>query len=416
LKETYEIAKRIADITTQTIALIATGGFTSAIAGPLFSAAEILLLLGYLALVIIALIDLVEKLFTLLFPFVYYHKAIRLSTLFQRGCEFLGYTFSSTIMTGLANDLVYMPTKDVPGAFVGKANNETALYPGTFGDYLREMEEYFNAKTKLINGVVYFENENYYNNPSGFIIPDVCNEFYTTNASEAVSNYFLSYRNDNTDLWSYNNISGINYQVTMRPKVINDKKAVLLKGLSRTDFNYSLSYVKTTTSDLEAIMIDVYNFLAGIINAIANIGGGSNPLPTIPKSASKYCLILDTHFTGSPRMLLLKDTSGKVRDDFAANFGAEQMWKKYHYTKSFVPQAGNTKGNQWIRYDLDKIDMCCEDFLLLLNNNYATYRGQSARIRSLKYSPFQNSASISFEINQTYTTNLVETYVKDGGR
>lgn len=417
-KEVYESIKRLSEVIITTTALIGTAGFGSIAAGPIYSIAEIIILTAYIAVTIYALAELIKNLFRLLFPFVFYHLGMRFSTIFKRGCEYLGFIPSSSLLFSAdAVDLVYMPPKDYQGAFVGERAIGNGLYQGLFGDFLREAENFFCAKVKPIGKTLYLEPEIAYNEDSGFIIPDLCIEFTETNASEIVSNYYIGYANDRSDLWSYNGLTGVNYQVTISPKVTLNKKNNLLKNLVRIDLPYSLSTVKTSKNELESVMTSVYNGFAGLINTVSSIFGGGNPVTPISQDAQTYCLQLDSHFTDTARLVLLKDLDGKVRSDFSDVFGADKLWSKYHFVKSPVPQAGNPKGNQWIQYPLDVLPMCCEDFNALINKNYCTYQGKKARILNNRFNPFQNqSTNVRFEVNETYTNNLKETFIKDGGR
>lgn len=412
LKETYETIKRIADVISQALALPS---------GALVTAAQIIYLTIYLIALVVALINMIQTLIDLIFPFVYYHRAMYTRTLFERGCAYLGLNFSSSIFASTSpvyNDYV-MPAKPAlaasgyDGVKVGQPSTEKGFYEGTFGQFLRDQIERFNAKIRIANGTLYFEVEQTYIEQSTYKIPEVEKDFYSYNAGEVPANYVISYQYDNSDLYSYDKPDGVNFQVTVQPTTVINKQNVLLRNLEERIIPYSLPNVKTSQSRLEQVMAQVFNGFAGLVNAIAGLfSSSSSPLiPTIPSSVN--ILQLDTHFTAIPKCGIYLG-GGKTDPNSSDIIGADALFTSYHFWNCPKPIGACTHGNQWIHKKEYRVPMCCEDYLLLKDKNYATYKNFDAVILSLKWNPYNQVAVMDFKYNSKYTDNLTATTYMSG--
>jgi hypothetical protein len=405
LKETYEGIKRIGDC----IAAIA-GGATGAVE----SAAQIIFLVAYLALLITALINLIQKLIALIFPFVYYHRGMKEITLWQRGCAYLGLAFSSTIYTGSIANCVIIPPKNNAGERVGNPSTEVGYYDGTFGDFIRCMIEKYNGAVKVIGNTVHFEIKDSQVAQATYSIPVVEGfEFVGYATDEVPSNYTIEYAYDGIDLHDYDAPAGRLLQVVTEPALVQNKKNITLKGLESRVINMSLPKVKTTTSDLEIVMAQVFNGFAGLVNAVASIFGASNPpIPTIPPGANINVLQLDSHFIGIHKNIVYLG-GGKTDPLTNATIGVHQLLQDYHYPRIGKAIYHGSIGNQWWRYK-GRVPMCCEEWLQIRDNNYGYYQGDQVKLTSVKWKEYDDIAEIEFKVNKKFTDNLKVSVVIPG--
>jgi len=406
LKEIYETIKRIADAIAA-----AVGGVT----GAAETALQIIALVAYLILVIVALVNLIQTLIDLIFPWVYYHNAMLNRTLWQRACAYLGLNFSSSFYasTSPTYNKYIMPPQDDEGVRVGVISSESGVFKGTFGEFIRGEIETYNAKIKIIGNTLYFETDETFQSMSTFIIPQTKYDFYGYNAKDVPSNYVISYLNDSADLYSFENPIGTQFQVTAKPITVVNNQAILLENLEERICPYALSNVKTSQSQLEQVMAGLFNGFANLVNAIASLVGppGTIVIPSIPSSIN--VIKLDTHFTSVARTGIYL-SGGYTDPNTNIIIGAKQLFDNYHFWRCPVPVGLNTQGNQWKRFKGRRIPMCCEDYLLLKDMNYATYRGLNARLKSIKWNPYLQVADIDFEVNEKYTDNLSATTYNAG--
>lgn len=401
LKEIYETTKRLLDVIAEAFS-VPSGGITSAL--------QILYLAVYLGLLIVALIDLLQKLIDLVFPFVYFHRAMYVRTLFEKGCQYLGLNFSSTIFDvgGVGYLEYYMPEKNEEGVKVGYPSTETGFASGTFGDIIRAYQEKYNAEVKIIGTTLYFEHEDYFINQSNFRIPTVYskpNNPNGYNTSVVSSNYVISYVYDTADLNNLNNRQGTQFTAKVEPETLTNRQNNLLLGLTERNIPMTLPKVKTTMSRLESEMSGVFNAIASLINAVSSIISPSSPsIPLIPAGGQVNVLHLDTHLTSQPKCGIYLG-GGKTNPNTVVQLGASNLWNNFHASRSaygFTP----FQPNQWFIYKDVQIPMCCEEYLAIKDNNYATYRGDAAKIMSINWIPYDQVANITFWVRKPYTNNL----------
>jgi hypothetical protein len=413
LKEIYETIKRLADC----IAAI-VGGLT----GAAESALQIAALVIYLVIVIIALVNMINQLVDLIFPFVYYHRAMLERTLWQKACDYLGLGFSSDFHISTSvhyNDYIMPPARPpVSGTYqgikVGQSSSEVGYYDGSFGDYLRSQIEKYNGEIKIINGVLTFKRKGSFASLSNFRIPENKYDSYKYNASEIPANYLISYLYDNVDLNDYDATQGRRVQITTTPVTVINKKNITLKNLIERQIPYSLPNVKTQTTSFETAMSAFFNVFASLANAVMSLISPNSPLiPTIPLGINNSILILDTHFTSIHKSGVYLG-NGKTSMNSYLTLGANALFYQSHYSEIAKPVVTG-QGNQWKHFGENgdyKIHMCCEDAILLADNNYGTYKGNSAKFISIKWNPYNETAIVSFKSNEIYTNNLKATLIE----
>jgi hypothetical protein len=102
-------------------------------------------------------------------------------------------------------------------------------------------------------------------------------------------------------------------------------------------------------------------------------------------------------------------------DNHASEIGARNLWDKYHYINSFVPTDvadtvdsafNNQLHNQWKLYEFENVPFCYEHYLKVKSNNNITFAGKVGRIESLEWDVYNQTAKISFRINELWTANL----------
>lgn len=399
IKEAYETTKRIGDAIAAVV-----GGAT----GFLESILQIALLVIYLIILVVAIYNMIQKLISLIFPFVYYHRAMFARTLWQKGCDYLGLAFSSSILSSSSpyfNEYI-MPPKNAEGKKIGNPSTETGFYKGTFGDFIRGQIEQYNGEIKIIGNTLFFERKGSFSNLSTYVIPEVDFEFKGDNSDEVSANYLIEYLYDEVDLNDFNAPAGRIIQANVEPVVVFDKQNITLDGLQTRSIPYTLPNVKTTQSELEVEMILVFNAFAFLVNSIASLfSSSSTPIPYIPFGSNINVLQLDTHFTNHHKCGIYTG-NGHTSSSSSTILGARELFDNFHYTEIVKPLYSNANGNQWETYEGYQVPMCCDTYLQIKDNNYGTYKGDTAHLLSVKWRPYDQTATLNFEANRKYTDNL----------
>lgn len=392
---------------------------------------------------------------------------MRVSTLFEKGCSYLGLGFSSTILQGQYRNLVIIPQKkayyhqvETPDQYINEifgqtsnrkvydeAQNPTAYgyYEGTFAQLIREMCDVFNAKVVIRNNILFFERWDFWNNNSVFTMPNQSSESpfddpYGTNANEITSNYLLSFILDSSDTNTYDRYDGTSCQMTLAPVAVSNVKNVLLKGLTDKRLNYALAKRKQELTVVE----DVVNYLlASLTPFYQTLGVWDNwfsihALPALPNYVSNNrigAMLLSSDFTDVQKLLLVEDKptlwntidNGLVscfkvdidnsRADHLGYTDAFRLMREFHSASWAINTLASPVQypNQYLTYKDKEVPMCCGDFVSLKNNNIIqTYDNKKGRLDSMRWNPFTETAHVDFRVKQVYTKNLKQSFVIDG--
>lgn len=409
----FLVTKEIAEIVRKTADIIAE---LSVPPVTIVGAIKLLLQIAYLAVMIVAIIKLVQTLIDCIIQPKKYKKGMYCRTLVQKACDYLGLQFSSTILNSSASQFyrsAIIPRKIVQpnagylsfkrAADESQTTDSYGYYDGTFGQLLTELEYIFNAKAVVRGNVLYFERVDFWNNQSSIQLPDLDlygknNGTYRYNASELASNYFLLWNLDNEDLNTYDNYNGTSCQMTAKPNVIANQKNVLLQNLIERRFEFALAKRKETLTAPEKV-------LQTIVNLMAYFTG-------FPAFANRIgWLLLSSDFTSVPKFCIL-DSANNIHQNNQTYTSATYLMNNFHTVS--LPL-----NNQWMMYEGWEIPFCCEDYIALLNNNcIKTFDNRLGKVLNLRWQIGSDVATIDFKVRPVggrYTNNITQTLISDLG-
>lgn len=497
--QVYQMMDTVLDIIQEEIILIAQiAGDVIAALDPgdtpltLVDTAEALaklILYGLLiAALVIIMVALIKAAFNCLISPVLTKYGMYATTLMQKTCDYFGLKYSSSILnTNSSNPfsrLVIMPTKNAWTTNISFIqtfdifNSTTKLmeydddynlnnggyaygYPdGTCGDFIRSMEDVFNAKAKIIidaSGapVLHFERWDYWALlASGYQLPAISDQApfnsngpfnitgrsesaFSTNASEIISNYIVKYAMDETDLNTYTYYEGSSCSCTTQPNTINVPRNVLLQHLKEVNLQYAQAKRKDNDTAIESLFSQVYNIVMSIASVIMSVS-------VAPFSRTDH-LLLSGDTTSTPKMFIAgpvknythinisnwhgRSAAGVTIDPNNKDIiGARKLMKNFHFSNLALTSTpgsaiyatpypiNTTYFNQYLTYKDQVIPLCCDDYVSIKENNVITLQDgfTKARVDSIKWNPFKSMATIDYRINKQYTNNLNTTFVIDG--
>lgn len=405
---------------------------------------------------LVAMLLLIKQMFNLLIQPVKYHKAMKLRTLFEKGCQYLGLTFDSTVVP---SDWVILPKKfRVPpsttnafdfGMLGALSSSEFPQYgypkDMTFSDFIIKMKDLFNGKVLMNSstGNMRFERKDYSTIPPQYTLPPIMNTTYRLNTSEIYSNLFIEFQTDVMESNTITQYKGTSYQVLQSQISSVNPQFKLLKGLKQVELAYALGKRKTELTTVEKVFdfmldaIDVLlvptvqaiNFSISVVNDIVDaindfikfledLGdlpsiGFSFDFPEIPTiNPIEYTpigslidnrigmLMLENDFFTQDKLLAVDD-DGKLK--------VEQPTAKYVYENFYIIEIIN---NQWKLQDFDRIPFTLTDYLMVKDNPNAT---DDMKLESFIFNPWDETASAKTRKLYIYNENLQRTYVEQSG-
>jgi hypothetical protein len=399
---------------------------------------------------------LIDQITEALVPYPRKHKALKAKVGFEKGCAYLGYKFSSTILdSDEYKNLCIIPKKTTQGVDINQSSNQEATGQETFGDWIRDLSEVFNAKITIIGDTVHWERWDYFKEQSTYQIKDVLKEFNGTNADELDYNFILSYQTDSADLQTFQQFDEAIYSHTVVPLVTNvngttsalpnatTKNRILMSNTDDRQFKYGIvGRRQTCNSPLELVLILLDEF---VNNAGATVAQSLldyfDDIPAAdavfdfafsPQVAelgnsllNDFCrtgyMQLATDYIGVKRLCILDSNSSDlefpqtdslIAEDNSLNLSAKYLFNNFHYINSPVPLLDNAEGNQWITYKQIETPFTCADFAEIKEqgHNYVkiNFKGDilDAKIDSLKFNPFNCTAIMDIRIQKKWTCNL----------
>jgi hypothetical protein len=404
VKETAETIKRFADVAAMALA-VPSGG--------LVTVAQLVFLGVYLATMIIALIKMINVLFENILQSKKYKLGMLVRTHFVRACQYLKLDFESSILdVAPYNNLTIIPRKTVIDGEKDERKSNIKFkghYDGTFADFIKDMEQYFNAKVRVIDGILYLERVDFFNKQADYKLPNInlSRSPYKYNTYELDSNLFIKYQLDSSELNTYDEYDGTSVQVTTQQKVVNDRQKVMLKRLNYKNIPFALAKRKTELNFLENLLNElatsILNFLISAVNVIPGID-----IPKVDNVVNRIgWLKLSNDFIGVQKIAIVED-SGFISSQNRLLTSADYLYEHFHVVST-------PNDNQYKLYKEKDIPLCCDDYLKIKNNNViTTYSGDLARVDSLVWNPHNETARISFRVKTVYTNNLTRTKVVDG--
>ena len=369
----------------------------------------------YFALLLVALLNLAVQMFTLLFPPQRRMKAIKFKDLMERACAFLGFDFQSSIFdtetgwTLLPVPLIknrksifdYLP--DEFNAPFNKGVPSSSDTTPTLGTFINGIETMFNAKTRVVNGVVRFERRDWWmNQTTNQIIPSMVlqsdrSDEYTFNTEEIWKRYYIHYQLDMTDLHSVDSptYDGHDAEYSTEPTNIIHEDLVSIKGLNDVQIPFSLGARKNKLNWLELI---AENFMK-LVDALTELfGSGTNYATQIGERRNS--LMISQQFYSVTKVLYT--TNGRQSPDFMNKISASALWNRYHYINQIQLNDYVLKTNARIR-------LTSSDFVSLLDNNFAEIDGVVCEILRVEWMDESKMAQITYKIPSDYANGKVST-------
>ena len=396
-KAIQEIAESVADLTK---ALVPVG---LPIPGPDWGAIAVAAIklaarIAYALAIVIALAKLGIEIINLIFQPIRQFKAVTYQKLIKKGCEYLGYTLESNLLTSLgALTVLPVPLKPKqPNWFyqlLGVATNGyTNGYPSsrdtiqTLGQAIRAIENTFNAKTIIIDGVVKIEHETYFEQTpntsflSSFNLQDKLQSEYKTNADEVFKRMVVQYRVDPSDFNTFDDTYRNIYEVSSEVLTSPNKSYELIKGFDLIDIPFARG---TSKGDL--------NFLEDAAKAYAKaldkFTGGNL---TAKIEARKNVLQISSQYFGVTKLLWMQGS--KLWPDQTLKIGAQAIAQQYWYSRYI-------ENIQRDIYENIPIAMTEEQLFSLMQNNFQVLdNGLVAEFWNVQWSELQNYATATIRI------------------
>lgn len=353
----------------------------------------------------IAIAKMIKEIVEQILPKKRFHLGMKITTVFERGCEHLGLEFSSKQLEKYG-DLVLIPSKGFKGGSPEDYDTEAGFLGSGdigyyFGDFIEIMKGIFYSDFNIIDGVFHFERNDFFADKGNFVKKDIYNnqerllDEESKNTDELKANYLIKFAFDIQDQNTLDNQDRRVYSNHIGLKVVSNEKLVNTKGGQVVDIPFSLAVRKNSLTRVE-------KSLKSLLELSDKITGRSDASAIKSRLGSMH---MSSHFITSGKFVVMEG------DNLATNqrdlINAELLWDNEHHITSFVPINGIH--NQYIKFEDEPSDPFCEDdFKELINSRFfPSKNGNFGKMDSFKWKPYRNTAVLNYRINTLYETNLI---------
>jgi len=389
----------------------------------ILAALKLIAQVAYLAAIVFALVELVKQIIEELMPPKRFHKAIGIRTLVQRACDYLNLKVDSSLLDlldgiGTGVKWVIMPAKDHRGGERPTGRDASWRETGvpnqndpfdTFGKVIRQLQTWFNAEYKIVDGTFRLERRDQFRTNSPYVIPDTFTEqdsFQDVsgfNTDEIAANYNINYAFDIQDQNTIDNQIGRLFQAQLTPKQTINADLLNLTGLVEVPIPCSLAVRKNRLTTVEEV-VKAFAVLADTVT-----GQLGNPQSLSGNINNRIgSMHLSSHFTSISKLVAVRGK--QLAQDQRSIVGAQGLWDNYHFINSFAPIGGIH--NQYRLFRDQEIPFCFDDFVSLIDNNLVvTPDGKNAEIERLEWDVWNDKATISYKVNELYDNNFNITFL-----
>jgi len=332
--------------------------------------------------------------------------------LLSKSCTHLGFGFKSTLLESVSG-ATYLPVpiiKDRKGIFKVLDNlltkSFTKGYPtnecGGFqyvGVFFRACEILFNAKTKVINGVVRLERRDYFDSGSVVAVQSsMTNQSnrstsFKRNTDDAWKRLFIEYQTDPLDFHTMDNFNPTTSENGAENILSLGKEYDLLKGYKKASIPFSLGTRKDDYSFVEEQCLKLFNFMdehfdTNFSNAIEKRIGD---------------LIISQQFFSTPKVLYLDSGTGQQPSNYLDYIGADAIKAKYYGIEAIV-------NNSYQIFENMPIPMSMADYQKTVDTEVLNIDGVDCKITSMRYISDESEVNVSFWKPEDWATNKINTF------
>lgn len=359
-----------------------------------------ILQLAIIALLLVAIVEMSQQFFELIFPKIRYFKACKVKELISKGCAYLGYQLQSNLLNEYSNlTILPKPFKKDKESFWDVFENDLnfAFNYGvptsqdsvsTLADAIEFVEKYFNAKTKVLDGVVRIERRRWYISTANVSLTPALNDqssrrrFVRLNTEDVWKRTYIHYQTDPVDSHTMDFFDPTDAEYSTEPTSIPNEDLVLIKGYNDINIPFALGVRKNGLNWLEELAKGFFEVVDEVVNAF---GGNGNYTGQITNRDG--VLQISQQFFSVTK--LMWTVGGKQPENYVEVIGASAIYHANHTDNEI--NENDYFVNENVPFRIND-----EDFINLNNHNYADIDGKHCEILTIKFLEQSSFAEMTY--------------------
>jgi hypothetical protein len=296
-----------------------------------------------------------------------------------------------SVFNFIQNDLNFSFTKGYPTA------QDTV---STLGELINAVETWFNAKTKVLNGVVQIERRDYWKNittnttlPALNLQSDRQNE-YRFNTEEAWKRTYIHYQVDYADTHTLDKFDPTDAEYSTEPLNVINEDLVSIRGFNDVNIPFALGVRKDELSYIE-IFGRTFLQLADSIIGLFGVDLNFTSLITDRLGVTQ----ISSQFFGVTKVLYA--VNGRQPSNYVDKIKASNIYNLYH-------KINEININGYKVYNDAPMRLNPQEFISLLDNNFAYINGALCEILTVRFTDEQSQAVVTYREPFNYAEDKVE--------
>ena len=420
-----QAVQTLADSTANFISKLANGLFGSVNAA-IYAGLSVVFNAIYVGILVVQLVKLINQLLAIFLPYPRFVNALSLRQYLEKGSEFLGFNFKSSIPELDKYFIVPENNRKVDNNPFNSPVTDTGLIgSGSTGYIVGELfqicKQMFDAKFQIKGGDVHFEsliNDSYWQNnaTSNFQVPNTFIQNFKPNVDELSGLRMFEFVQDEKDVWTFINYTGTSYSAITKHQTELNKKASLIRGVDRLTIPLALGNNKETKNYIETAVGSIIFLVKSIANLIPGVSAGAF---LDAYSHIKQALKVSEEVWSVPKLITtttiqLENKDYKIlENNHRDKLSAKYLYNNYLKNGSFVSDGGR---NQWVSLANEiSVPFGFSNFVELLESNFMKdQEGEDVRIESVKWIISQDRATVAYRKRQQYDKYLIEEFIEPG--
>lgn len=395
--EITRTAKAVADLIADGLDIVGTGAFTAI--------AKAVALIAYLASMLISLISLIIQLVKLFFPRLRNFKAMRDVDLIALGCQALGFSLDSTLLSSLQN-LVTLPvpmTRELNrDSFFEKIADELTNavfnygYPTasdttpTLGGFIREFMRIYNAESIAYNGVLKIETRSWFQQNTNtnldlyFNDQEAREQNWKFDTEEDWKRKILYWQTDYQDLHTADNFFNVASELNTAPISVLNPDLVKIQGFKDEAFMFSLGARKKGLNFIEKSA----KLLLNIADALVSVFGGNGNFASNVTDRNGVLIISEETFSITKKLWI---SNGRQPDNYKEFLGITYIYAQFHRDLELNVNSG-------VIYENMPIPMTEFQFMQISQNKFVNLNGQLVELLTGVFKHEMAEADLTYKV------------------
>jgi hypothetical protein len=207
---------------------------------------------------------------------------------------------------------------------------------------------------------------------------------YRFNTEDIWKRTYVHYQTDYTDLTGIDYFDPTDAEYSTEAVNVNNADLLTIKGYNDVSIPFALAYRKQRLTLIEK----VFKAFCDTADFVVNVFGGNSTLSAQINNRVGIMTLSQQYYSTS-KIMWVKLSDGKQPYNYLSRMAAKEVYERYHSINQIAK-------NDWKIYEDVPVRMTSQEFVSLLDNNYAEIDGVICEVLVVQFKDEQSLATITY--------------------